>query len=127
MSARNPGGQTLAVTGDGTAVPLPSSQNLQGFTANPGSTSFTVPETGTYLILYRLQVPSTEPLTARMVSGGTVLPGSISTQVGNGSYGTSFVANLNAGDSLALQLTGSPETVTLQEDPGASLSVVRLS
>lgn len=127
MSARNDGGQTLAVTTEGTAVPMPSEQTLQRFTANPGSTSFAVPETGTYLIFYHVQAQGTDPLIARVVSGGAVLPGSSSGRMGAGAYGASFVVGLTAGDSLEVQLAGGPETVTLPDGSGACLSVVRLS
>lgn len=127
MSARNAGGQTLAVTDAGTAVPLPNSQVLQGFTANPGSTSFVVPETGNYLIFYHIQAEGTNPLNADAVSGGAVLPGSSSGRMGNSSYGAAFVAALTAGDTLEVRLSGATEVVTLTDGSGAGLTVVRLS
>ena len=128
MSARNTGGQTLAVVPEGTAVPLSSEQILRGFTANPGSTSFTVPETGAYLIFYHVQVQeSAGPLTARAAGGGAVLPGSSSGRMGAGFYGACFVADLTAGGRLEVQLAGDTEIVLLQDGSGAGLSAVRLS
>ncbi len=128
MSALNTTGQTIAVTLDGTSVPLPSEQNLDGFTANATNTAFTVPESGTYLISYRADFTTDLLLTSSILRNGAALPGStFSPTAADNSYAVTLIAPLTAGDTLELQLSGLAGTAALQGGTGASLNVIRLA
>jgi len=128
MSALNTTGQTIAVILGGTTVPLPSEQNLDGFTVNGANTVFTVPETGTYLISYRANFTAGLLLTSSILRNGATLPGStFSPAVSVSSYAVTLIAALTAGDTLELQLSGLAGTAVLQGGTGASLTVVRLA
>jgi len=128
MSALNTTGQTLAVILGGTDVPLPSEQNLDGFTANGANTVFTVPDTGTYLVSYRVDLTADQLLTSRIRRNAATLPGStFSPAAPVSSYTATLIAGLNAGDTLELQLAGSADAAVLQGGTGASLTVVRLA
>jgi len=128
MSALNTTGQTIAVILGGTDVPLPSEQNLDGFTVNGANTVFIVPDTGTYLISYRINFTTDLLLTSRIRRNGTTLPGStFSPAAAVDSYAATLIAALSAGDNLELQLAGSAGAAVLQGGTGASLTVVRLA
>ncbi len=128
MSALNTTGQAITVILAGTDVPLPSNQNLDGFTANAANTVFTVPDTGTYLVSYRVNLTEDLPLTSRIRRNDATLPGStFSPAASVGSYAATLIAALSAGDTLELQLSGSAGTAVLQGGTGASLTVVRLA
>ena len=128
MSALNTTGQTLSVVLGGTRVPLPSDQSLDGFTANGTNDIFTVSETGTYLISYRINVTAALLMSSRVLRNDAVLPGSVfSPAVSVSSYAVTLIADLTAGDTLALQLAGLLGAATLQGGTGASLTVVRLA
>jgi len=128
MSALNTTGQALAVVLGGTSVPLPSEQNLNGFTVNGTNTVFTVPDTGTYLISYRIDFTAGLLLTSSIQRNGTALPGStLSPGVSVDSYAVTLIAALTEGDTLELRLSGLVGAAVLQGGTGASLTVVRLA
>jgi len=128
MSALNTTGQTIAVILGGTSVPLPSEQNLDGFTVNGANTVFTVPDNGNYLISYRMDFTAGLLMTSRIQRNGATLPGStFSPAVSVDSYAVTLIAALTAGDTLELQLAGLAGTAVLQGGTGASLTVVRLA
>jgi len=128
MSALNTTGQTITVILGGTDVPLPSEQHLGGFTANAANTVFTVPDTGTYLVSYRINFTAGLLLTSRIRRNGATLPGStLSPAASVDSYAATLIAALSAGDTLELQLAGVAGAAVLQGGTGASLTVVRLA
>jgi len=127
MSASNTAGQTIAVILGGTNVPLPNAQNLDGFTANGTNTTFTVPETGTYLVTYRVNPTVSVAMSSQVLRNGTAIPGSVLSPVATTSYEATVITPLIAGDTLALQLSGIAAAVVLQGGAGASLTVVRLA
>lgn len=127
MSASNTTGQTIAVILGGTNVPLPSAQNLDGFTANGANTTFTVPATGTYLVTYRVNPTVAVAMSSQVLRNGTAIPGSILSPVATTSYEATVITPLTAGDTLTLQLSGIVSAVVLQGGAGASLTVVRLA
>ncbi|MFR8230438.1 MAG: BclA C-terminal domain-containing protein, partial [Anaeromassilibacillus sp.] len=128
MSTLNTTGSTIAVVLAGTPVPLPNEQVLNTFTANAANTTFTVPATGNYLISYSVKTTASLLLSSRILRNGTALPGStVAPAVAVSGFANSQVANLNAGDTLQLQLFGLLGAAVLQGGTGASLVVVQLS
>lgn len=96
MSASNTTGQTIAVILDGTNVPLPNAQNLDGFTANGTNTVFTVPATGTYLVTYRVNPTAAVAMSAQVLRNGTAIPGSVLSPVATTSYAATVITPLTA-------------------------------
>ncbi len=127
MSASNTTGQTLSVLLGGTSVPLPSAQNLDGFTANGTNTTFTVPVTGTYLVTYRVNPTVAVAMSSQVLRNGTAIPGSVFSPAATTGYEATVITPLTAGDTLTLQLSGIAAAVVLQGGSGASLTVVRLA
>lgn len=127
MSASNTTGGTVNVVLGGTDVPLPNAQSLDGFTANGTNTSFTVPETGTYLVSYRVNPTLAVAMTSQVLRNGAAIPGSVLSPVATTEYAATFITPLTAGDTLTLRLSGVIAAVVLQGGSGASLTVVRLS
>lgn len=128
MSALNTTGQIIAVVLGGTPVPLPSNQNLDGFTVNGANSVFTVPVTGSYLVSYSVSTTAALLLTAEILRNGVVLPGSsVAPAVAVNSFSATVIATLNAGDTLTLQLSGLLGAAVLQGGTGASLTVIRLA
>ena len=79
MSALNTAGSTVAVEVDGTLVPLPNDQVLDGFTADGASETFTVPATGNYLIAYAVRTTTDLQMSSRIMRNGAELAGSVVT------------------------------------------------
>ena len=127
MSASNTTGQSLNVALGGISVPLPSAQNLDGFTANGANTSFTVPQTGTYLVTYQVSPTVAVAMSSQVLRNGTAIPGSVRSPVATTEYSATVITPLTAGDTLTLQLSGIAAVVVLQGGSGASLNVVRLA
>lgn len=117
----------MAVVLGGTDVPLPNAQNLDGFTANGTNTTFTVPETGTYLITYRINPTVAVAMSSQVLRNGTAIPGSVFSPVATTSYEATVVTPLTAGDTLTLRVSGVVAAVVLQGGSGASMAVVRLA
>ena len=127
MSASNTTGQTLTVLLGGTNVPLPSAQNLDGFTVNGANTVFTVPVTGTYLVTYRVNPTVAVAMSSQVLRNGTAIPGSVLSPVATTGYEATVITPLTAGDTLSLQLSGIAAAIVLQGGAGASLTAVRLA
>lgn len=128
MGAASTAGQSLAVTPDGSNVPLPDAQSLSRFTANGTGTIFTVPETGSYLVTYQVNPQEAVAMTSQVTRNGTAIPGTVRTPGDSAAgYGATVVTPLTAGDTLSLRLSGAAGTVELQEGSGASLAAVRLA
>ena len=128
MSALNTSGATIAVVLGGTVVPLPNNQVLDGFAATGGSTVFTVPVTGTYLVNYSISTTAALLMSSRILLNGAPLSGSIvSPAVAINRFENTQIVNLTAGDTLQLQLFGLLGAAVLQGGTGASLNVIRLA
>lgn len=128
MNAQNTTGQAITVAVAGTDIPLPSNQNLDGFTVNAANTIFTVPVTGTYLVSYQVNTTTASLLSTRVLRNGNAIPGSIFTPTTPvSSFTATTIVQLNAGDQLELQFFGVATTATLQGGVGASLTVIRLA
>ncbi len=128
MNASNTTGSTIAVVLGGTPVPLPNNQILNNFTANGTSTSFTVAQTGTYLVSYRVSTTAALILTSGITVNGTLAPVSqLTPLISVSSYNNTFLINLTAGDVIQLQLSGLLGAAILQTGSGAELALVRVA
>ena len=128
MNAQNATGDTILVALGGTSISLPDNQNLDDFTVNGTNTVFTVPETGTYLITYQINVTVALLISSRVLRNGTAIPGSVFTPIASVTgYTATTITTLNAGDQLELQLFGLIGTAILQTGAGATMTVVRLA
>ena len=94
MSASNTTGQSLTVALGGISVPLPSAQNLDGFTANGTDTSFTVPQTGTYLVTYQVSPTVAVAMSSQVLRNGTAIPGSVRSPVATTEYSATVIRAL---------------------------------
>lgn len=127
MNAQNSGG-TIAVVLGGTPVDLPDNQNLDGFTVSGANDTFTVPETGTYLVTYQINVTAALLMGSQVLLNGTAIPGSVFDPVLSVSaYTATTIIPLTAGDQLQLQLFGLLGAAVLQGGAGATLTVIRLA
>ncbi|MBU5427494.1 hypothetical protein KQI41_13965 [Tissierella pigra] len=128
MNAQNATGDTILVALGGTTISLPDNQNLDDFTVNGTNTVFTVPETGTYLITYQINVTVALLISSRVLRNGTAIPGSVFSPIASVTgYTATTITTLNAGDQLELQLFGLVGTAILQTGAGATMTVVRLA
>ena len=132
MSALNTTGGTTAgtipIVAAGTLIPLPDEQSLGGFTANPANDTFTVPETGNYMVSYHISLTTAVQFTSRVLEAGNPLAGStFAPTTSVSTFSAMVIANLTAGDTLQLQLLNQAADAILQGGNGASLTVVRLT
>ncbi len=128
MNALNTSGSTIAVILGGTLVPLPNNQILDGFTVDAANQVFTVPTSGTYLIMYRVSTTASLLLSSRVLLNGAALAGSTFTPALAGTtFQATLFASLAEGNTLSLQLFGLLGTAVLQSGNGANFTVVRLS
>lgn len=128
LSAQNSSGATIAVTVGGTNLPLPNNQLLSTFTVNGANDTFTVPQTGRYLLAYSLRLTQAHLLSSRILRNGSQLAGSnYSPTASTSDYFVTQLADLSAGDSLSLQLYGLVGAVVLQGGSAATLTAIRLS
>jgi hypothetical protein len=127
MTARNTSGLlTLNLLG-ATPIPLPDNQNLDGFTASSGSTTFTVPETGKYLITYDVNSTVGVAMTTQVSQNGTPISGSVvSSLLGLINYSATTFADLSAGDTIRLELQ-SLLNLGLAAGDAASLTLIRIA
>ncbi|WP_163578670.1 collagen-like protein, partial [Gracilibacillus thailandensis] len=125
--AANTSQSVISVILGGTPVPLPDAQNLNGITANAANTEFTVTETGRYFIQFNVNFTAGLLVGARLLINGTPLESSERNPVLTVSNLNAFViTNLNAGDTVTLELFGLLGLATLQAGQGAALTIVRL-
>ncbi|PAD19891.1 collagen-like triple helix repeat-containing protein [Terribacillus saccharophilus] len=130
MYAANTIGSTILVLLGGTNIPLPSAQNLDGFTYNAGAATFTVPVTGRYYIAYQINTTAALLISSRVVVNGAQVAGTvIAPAVSISNYQGNVIVNLTAGNTVAVQLFGLVGTAILNGggSTGASLTIIRLS
>lgn len=127
MSAIHTGGITLNVVRLGVSIPLTGAKVLNNFTSNTLLDSFTVGETGNYLLLYNIKMRDATTVKSRVIRNGSLLSGTVrSTSVPTTNYSLSVILPLQQGDNISLQLFDLDAQVTLQGGTGASLVLVRL-
>lgn len=125
--AANTSGTVLSVLLGGTDVPLPDDQNLNGITADASNTEFTVTETGRYYIQYSVNFTAGLLIGARLVINGVALTSSERNPILTVSnLSASVITNLNAGDTVTLEIFGLLGLATLQDGQGAALTIIRI-
>ena len=128
--AANTTGSTLAVVVGGTLIPLPDSQALApDITVNGANTVFTVTNAGRYQLSYNVNTTASLASGTRLLINGT--PNTASTVapvVSLSHFANEILLNLNAGDTISLQMFGIASVATLLPgSAGATLSITRLS
>ncbi|WP_394916810.1 hypothetical protein [uncultured Robinsoniella sp.] len=128
MSALNTSKSTINVVTGGTPVPLPDNQILSSFTVDEANETFTVPESGTYMISYQAATTTALLLSTQILLNREPLAGSmVSPSLATTLFTASLFVNLTAGDTLQLEMFGLLGTAVLQSGNGAYLEVIRLS
>lgn len=109
-------------------MPLPDNQILDSFTVNGANVTFTVPETGTYMISYQAATTAALLISTQILLNGSPLNGStVTPSLPTTLFTASLFANLTAGDTLQLEMFGLLVTAVLRSGNGAFLEVIRLS
>ena len=111
-------------------VKLPDSQVLSpGITVNGANTVFTVTDAGRYQLSYNVNTTASLASGTRLLINGT--PNTASTVapvVSLSHFANEILLNLNAGDTISLQMFGIASAATLLPgSAGATLSITRLS
>ncbi len=109
-------------------VPLPTVLSNVGFTPDAANETFTTTVAGTYLITYSVSLDATALVSAGILVNGVLATGSVSTHsAAADTYSATFIASLAAGSEISLALFDDGTSVTLADDNGASLTILRLS
>ncbi|QIL83073.1 collagen-like protein [Diaphorobacter sp. HDW4A] len=124
-SATNTAGSVIGVLIGGTKIPLPS-QNLSGITSS-ATTDFTVPQTGSYLITYSINVTAALLMSACVYIDSTCdATLNFSSLLSLSSFSGQSILNLTAGQVVDLRLYGLLGAATLQGGAGARMSIIQL-
>ncbi|RZM23150.1 MAG: hypothetical protein EOO88_27080 [Pedobacter sp.] len=127
LSAHNISGGLIAVVLGGTPIPLPASQNLNGFVSNGQGTLFTVPATGTYMITMDVRLVSPVLLGCQAVKGGVpIAPLQFQPVTSRDRFHANAIVSLTAGETVGLQFYGVLAAVTLESN-GAALTIHRIN
>jgi hypothetical protein len=121
---------TLGVVAGGTLLPLPDSQLLSpDITVNGANTVFTVNTAGRYLLSYNVNITTTLASRTRLlINGAPITVSTVAPSVPLSHFSNEILWDLNAGDTVSLQMFGVISTITLLPgSAGATLSITRLS
>lgn len=128
LCAQNSAGSSITIIPGGTAVPLPTRPYINGFTANGANTVFTVAQTGTYYIEYRISTTASLLMSSSVYRNGASIgnlvcsPGLAGTQ-----FNCSAIVGLTATNTLQLMLYGLEGTTVLQGGVGAYMNIMRIA
>ena len=128
--AANTSGSVISVILGGTPVPLPDSQFLSpDITVNGANTVFTVNAAGLYQLSYNVNTTAALASGTRLLINGVANTAStVAPVVSLSHFSNEILVNLNAGDTVSLQMFGVVSTATLLPgSAGATLSITRLS
>ena len=127
--AANTTGATLAVVVGGTLIPLPDSQVLSpGITVNGANTVFTVTNAGRYQLSYNVNTTASLASGTLLINGTPNTASTVAPVVSLSHFANEILLNLNAGDTISLQMFGIASAATLLPgSAGATLSITRLS
>lgn len=114
----------------GTNIPLPNAQQLNNVTVNGANDIFTVQQAGTYELEYHVCLTAEIFVSSRLLVNGTMLTDSEVTPLTSTDYLTRKLTtvNLNAGDTISLQLYGLLGVATLvgnDSTKATSLSIMK--
>ena len=101
---------------------------LNNFTANEKGDTFSVKETGVYLVGYHIKTCELTNMKVRIARNDTALSNSVcSSTMPLCDYNLSTIAQLNAGDTLQLQLYDlDNEKISLHDEMSSNFWLVRL-
>ena len=128
--AANTSGTALTVLVGGTLVPLPDGQLLSpDITVNGANTVFTVTNAGRYQISYNVNTTASLASGTRLlINGAANTASTVAPAVSLSHFSNEILLNLNAGDTVSLQMFGIASVATLLPgSAGAALSITRLS
>ena len=128
--AANTSGSAVPVIVGGTLVALPDSQLLSpDITANGASTVFTVNTAGRYQLSYDINTTlALASGTRLLINGAPNIASTVAPLVSLSHFSNEILLDLNAGDTVSLQMFGIASTATLLPgSAGASLTLLRLS
>ena len=128
--AANTSGAVIPVILGGTLVPLPNSQLLSpDITVNAGNTVFTVNTAGRYQLSYNINITlALASGTRLLINGAPNTPSTLAPVVSLSHFSNEILLDLNAGDTISLQMFGIASVATLLPgSAGAALTAVRLS
>lgn len=111
-------------------MPLPDSQQLSpDITVNGANTAFTVNAAGRYQLSYNVNTTAALASGVRLLINGAPNTASTVAPVASLShFSNEILLNLNAGDTVSLQMFGIASAATLLPgSAGATLSITRLS
>ena len=127
--ASNTTAGTVSVTTDGTNIALPNDQiTTADITIDGTNEVFTVATAGKYLIIYGIYLSTAHTTGARvMINDSAYEPSVIEPSLSLSNFHNSFIVNLEADSTVSLQLYGLDDTLTLQSNAGANLSIIQLA
>ena len=128
--AANTGGTVITVILAGTLVPLPNAQLLSpDITVNGANTVFTVNTAGRYRLSYDINTTVALASGARLlINGAANTASTVAPLVSLSHFANEILLDLNAGDTVSLQMFGIASVATLLPgSAGASLTILRLS
>ena len=128
--AANTSGTVITVILAGTLVPLPNSQLLSpDITVNGANTVFTVNTAGRYQLSYDINTTVALASGTRLLINGVANTAStVAPLVSLSHFANEILLDLNAGDTVSLQMFGIASVATLLPgSAGASLTLIRLS
>jgi collagen type II alpha len=127
MGAYNTVGGTFILLLSSVIIPLQQNQILNGFVANsPTDTIFTVGNTGTYFVNYRIAFTVGLLFTSEITVNGTSQPPlAIASTIDLADFSTSAIIQLVSGNTISLVLTGTG-TAILNGGVSASLNIIQL-
>ena len=113
----------------GTNIPLSNNQSLGNFTVNASNDIFTIPVTGRYHLTYQvirqpLYLLEQDYIKRFYANSWLYFSPALSTS----NYSNNLITNLNAGNTISLQLFGILSVVNLVGggSTGASLTIIRI-
>lgn len=129
MYADNTSGSVIMINILGTELPLSDNQCFSNFTKNGDNTSFTVSESGRYFISYQINLTTALLLNSCITKNTSKLASSVlAPSTARDRFNHSFIVDLDAGDTLSLQLFGMVGSAVLTSNgSGASITAIRLS
>lgn len=123
----NTDGSDISIEDEGTNIPLPQSQVLQGISVDDSNAVFTVSVAGHYVVTYSVHLTEAIPISARLImNGSSFTPSVIGSDHEASTFYNTVIVPLEPGDTLSLQLFDFTGEVMLIAGAGATLTIVKL-
>lgn len=128
LCAQNTAGSTIGVITGGEPVPLATRPYSNGFIANGANTTFTVSNSGTYLITYSIYTTAGLLISSSVYRNGAAIANlTRSPGVAGNNFSMAAIVPLTADDVLQLTLFGLLGSATLQGGVGAYMNIIRIA